>query len=195
MSTTSKPSASKLAETVRKWLLIFGTNYSQSVDQERASLWLMAFRDLEAETFHAACEGALQTCRFFPTVADIRAQITQAEEAAKEVEAEQVWQKLLGYTRKWVQGDMPNRLFPGAPALPTIVDYAARAAGGLLWIATCSEERLEWARKNFLEAYKSGKQLEESGHLLSSAEAKRVLHGLVGAARQMLESRKAKNES
>ena len=138
--------------------------------------WCQLLGDLTARELENACIQVARTCRFFPTVGDIRAQLDRANARGFELKAEFAWQTLLD----WVQ----QNLFPdtgirrGAPRLEPTIEHAAKAAGGIHFIQRCSEEQLVWCRKTFLAAHKNVHEAEQAQHLLSDSEAKKILSSL-----------------
>lgn len=63
----------------------------------------------------------------------------------------------------------------GAPRLTPLVEFAAKAAGGLHFIERCSEEQLGWCRKTFMAAYTNVQETRQVHHLLGDCEEKRIL--------------------
>jgi hypothetical protein len=86
---------------------------------------------------------ALKVCKFWPTVAEILAPLETAEQGTFEDE----WQALLDYCREWVHPDLPTR----GPRLPADIDHAARAAGGVRYLESCSQHDLIFAKQRFIE--------------------------------------------
>ena len=177
----SKHSDSLYGELIRKWLVIFAENASKEISSGLLSVWLESFRGIELPVLEAAFQATLNSWRItqIPPAGEIHAHIKRASSLVDQVEAEKAWQGLLRYVEKYVNPDMLNGLYRDAPPLPELVDYASRAAGGLCWLATCPPERIEWARRNFLEVYRSARELQASGHLLSDGEANRILGELI----------------
>jgi hypothetical protein len=146
------------------------------------NIWSEELVDIPTSTLELAFKATIRTIKWFPTIADIRAQLQQADAKAFELEDEQKWGKLLAWAAKYFHSDIG--VLAGAPDLPADVAHAARAAGGLHWISNCPEDQLVWCRKNFLAALKSVRETGQVEHLLGPREAKRIVNELrTGAVR------------
>jgi hypothetical protein len=160
----------------REWIVTFAELYSVSLKDRGprfVTLWVSAVSDLDPGAFEAACSRAMQTCKFFPTPAEIRGLLDQAGAKGFDLEAEGEWQKLLG----WIQ----ENFFPdtgirrGALRLTPAVEHAAKAAGGVHFIERCSDEQLVWCRKTFLADLKNIRETAQVEHLLGDGDAKNIL--------------------
>jgi len=173
ISTISKSQASQTERVIRKWLVVFAELCPRELTPFLISSWCELLGDLPAATIEIACKQVARACRFFPTPGDIRAQLDGAEAKGFELEAETEWQKLLNWIDRNVFPDTGIR--KGAPGLSAQVEHATKAAGGIFYIESCSEESLRWARKNFISAFKNVHETDQVNHLLSASEAKRIL--------------------
>lgn len=132
------------------------------------SLWSEGFSDIPTDALEAAFRSTLCRVRFFPTVADVRAQLEPAHAASYEAE----WQALLDYMREWFH---PDIVFSGTPSLPPDVDHAARAAGGLRFLFDCPGDKLVWAKKAFIEDLARTRTSGELAGLLPGGSLRAVL--------------------
>lgn len=131
---------------------------------------------------------------WFPSVADIRKRAGMDKELVSKVEADAAWDLVRAHNRKWAG---VGRLFKGrdpetgepqydtAPRLPSRVEYAVRAVGGLDAIDNVSREGEPFMRREFTEAFVraevaeayNGMQLGAPGivkQLASIGEARRM---------------------
>jgi hypothetical protein len=132
------------------------------------ALWMEAFEDLFYGVLEAAFRATLRECKYWPIkVADVRERVDTANKTAILAAAELEWQRLLNYCREWVHPDIH---YSRAPKLPAQIDHAARAAGGLLYLRQCSVEKLQWAKKQFIEAFLAWEDLKKNQFLLSDGE-------------------------
>jgi len=127
-----------------------------------------------------ALREVTRACRFFPTPADIRAQIDQAGAKGLELEGEQARQQLMTWVRRYVLPDIG--IAREAPPLPSAVEHAAKAAGDVFYLERCSEEELGWRKREFVRDWKTIHQTRQVEHLLSDGRAKRILAELAGPA-------------
>lgn len=139
-------------------------------------LWVAALSDLEPQALEGACVRATQTCKFFPTPAEIRSHIDGAQSKALELEAQQQWENALRVAREFFHPDIG--LYRTAPKLSAVTWHALRVAGGLYHLSQCPDGELQWARKRFIADYELVKQVEKEQHLLGDGEARRVLERL-----------------
>jgi hypothetical protein len=161
----SKSSADAVS---RKWIVIFAELHFREVSSEFIDIWCRALADIDPELLDRACERAVQTCRFFPTPADIRAAIEEAQSNAHKIEAEAAW----------------NRVFRAASLGGHFDDFDAltqRALGrsGWSYMVHCdSYEGAKWAEKQFVAAYVRLHETRQVEHLLGEGEAKKILREL-----------------
>jgi hypothetical protein len=140
------------------------------------ALYADVLSDLSVEQVDAAFLAASRTCRFFPTPADIRAQIDGADKNALQLEAERALENFERWLDRWYHPDCG--ILRGAPSLDRVTEHAARAAGSFTYLASCSEQDLIWARKRFIESYVRVHETRQIEYLLSDREAKQILREL-----------------
>jgi hypothetical protein len=153
---------------IRQWLSRLGVNFQRDV-APHLPLWLETFGGMDPEVLRLLFERAMRTCTFFPAIAEILAPLGTAEEGSFEDE----WQALLGYCERWVNRDVPN--MPGKPALPPDIDHAARAAGGVYYLESCSTEDLVWAKKRFIEDLARQRKTGDIAGFLPGSELRALL--------------------
>jgi hypothetical protein len=158
------------------WLRIFSRHYRHEMQMDDLPIYAEALSDLTAQQIDAACRSALKTSHFWPTVADIRAQLNEAAGKGFALEGEREWQKLLAWVRANVFPDTGIRR--GAAKLTPAVEHAAKAAGGVFYLERCDENQLVWCRKTFLATYANVQEAGQVEHLLSDGAAKRILREL-----------------
>lgn len=167
----------------REWAVTFAELYCIAlVDRgpRFVDLWVSALADLEPNVLDAACRRAMEVCKFFPSPAEIRAQIDKANASGLQLEAAEAWDRWLKHVTSYYHPDLGwDRR---APKLPAVVEHAARAAGGAFWVSTCPESELQWARVRFMDAYALAQQTCQVEHLLSRGEAKKILSRLTTEA-------------
>ena len=71
------PSAA-FSRALKNWLAVFSEHYRQEVSELSAMAYRQGLADLTAVQLDLACAEALRSCRFLPTVADIRAALAEA---------------------------------------------------------------------------------------------------------------------
>jgi hypothetical protein len=155
-------------------------------------LWVSALVDLEPEVLDAACRKAMQTCKFFPTPAEIRGAIERAESEGFELKAEAEWQKLLAWVHANYFPDgltvagtyQTTNIRPHAPRLSQATEHAAKAAGGFSYLERCDADQLPFCRRAFLAAYRNVHETGQVEHLLGDGEAKRIFEQLCEKATQ-----------
>ena len=165
---TSSDSASKKRDQlIREWLFRFGLNFDKDV-VALLPLWQEQFSAITPDVLLSLFERAMQTCKFFPKIAEILEPLNTAEQANFEDE----WQALLDYCREWVH---PDCHFRSAPQLPVEIDHAARAAGGVQFLRACSSEELGWRKKIFIEDLTRSRKTGDLAVLLTGGELKKLL--------------------
>jgi hypothetical protein len=155
-----------LTEHLQKWARIYSIDRRDPIvlTEEIYALYGENLVDLTAEQLDAACRRAVETCKYFPKPADIRAQLQSAKQHALELTAEKSWHDVLDRIHWNTRQHFSAQ-----------TEHAIRAAGGIRYIERCSEEQLAWCRREFLRAYKNIEQTEQSAWLLTETEAKRML--------------------
>jgi hypothetical protein len=87
------------------------------------------------------------------------------------IDAELAWQQVLKHVREHF-----GNLHP--PSLPAALEFAARAAGGLRFIESCSEQHLIFAKQRFLGALDRFHEGEEHLSELPEGPVKNLISGL-----------------
>lgn len=180
----SRERSSPTERLARQWVLQFAELYSVGLADRGprfVELWVSALLDLAPDTLEAACRRAMQTCKFFPTAAEIRAHIEGANAKGFELEAEEEWRKALNVATQFFQPDIG--LYRNAPELSQATWHALKVAGGLEHLQSCKREELQWARRRFLADYMLIHETCQVEHLLSNGEAKRILAEVTGPAK------------
>lgn len=179
---TDKESKSAL---IREWITRLALNAGAALDATALgvfeALWLDGFADVPCRALEAAFRKTLRTAKYWPVkVADVRDHLDKAQSSASAVSAEQEWQDLLEWVRRFYHPDLG--VSRKAPGLSPAVEFAARAAGGFHFLESCSESELQWAKKRFLESLVRAQESNEAAHLLSDGDAKRLLASLKAEA-------------
>ena len=169
---------------IREWLVRFGTNHERAI-APLIALWEDELADISPVLLEKTFRQVLRTSRFFPTIAEVRAQIDQANANGLHLEIEEAWSRALDWVQRYFHPDLG--VARGAPELPGAIQHAIRAAGGLQWIESCSASELQWAKKRFVEDFTRVHETRQSEHLLTRPEARRILSDLTKAepARQI----------
>ena len=190
LAITSELRALSNSSVVRKWVVVFGELFAREITPELVKVWCRLLADVDAEALNRACERAAKTCKFFPSPAEIRGQLDQANAGAFDLEAEEKWQNLLVWVRRFYHPDLGVTRGALLQLDPT-VEFAARATGGLHWIESCPESELQWAKKRFMETLSRIRETGQMEQLLSDGEAKRILARLQAGPPQPIRSQPA----
>jgi hypothetical protein len=179
LSIISEPPVSETrSRLIREWLVRFGTNHERAI-APLVALWEDELADVSPALLEKAFRQVLTTSRFFPTIADIRAQIDQANANGAKLEIEEAWARALDWVQRYFHPDLG--VARGTPELPAAIQHALRAAGGMRWIETCPASELQWAKKRFVEDFTRVHETRQVEHLLTRPEARRILAGLTTA--------------
>lgn len=175
--TTSKPRASS-SDVARQWLVTFGEICGREITPALAAIWTDQLGDIPPDLLQQACDRLAKTwnTNFLPTPGNVRAQIDQANANGLQLEAEQAWLRAFDWVRRYFHPDLG--VTRGAPELPAVVRHAIDAAGAMRWIESCPEGELQWARKRFIEDHTRVHETQQSEHLLTRGESKRILASL-----------------
>jgi len=145
-----------ISEWIVKFVMVYpptakGPAVTKETAPALAEIWAEALEGVPTDALEPAFKLTLKTCKWFPTPADILSHI----ESALDSRAEDEWQNVLEYASRHVNQDLAGAAFGNsgarAPRLPADVDHAARAAGGLAYLESCSRDDLQWAKKRFIE--------------------------------------------
>src|SRR5579864_1357969 len=180
---TSRATESERWLLIRRWIVTYADTYRTPSgmpldvsDGRQAKIYEIALADIPIAQLTVALERALQTCKFFPTIAEIRQLVEQTNSSGFALKAETEWHNFLLWVRKFYHPDLG--ITSGAPELSAAVQFAARAAGGIHWIESCAESALLWAKKRFVETFTRVHETGEAERLLTDGEAKRILANL-----------------
>ena len=172
--TTSRPRASS-SEIARQALVIFGEICGREITHELAAIWAAQLADIAPDLLQQACDRLAKTwtTSFLPTPGNVRAQVDQANANGLHLEIEEAWSHALDWVQRYFHPDLG--VARGAPELPAAIQHAMRAAGGLRWIESCPASELQWAKKRFVEDFTRVHETQQSEHLLTRCEAKRIV--------------------
>lgn len=167
-----------LSEWLRRWARLYSLQNSRREDlrqltPEDFALYAEALSNLTIEQLDTACQLATRYCKFFPTPADVLAQVHRADRGGAALVAEQAWHDLLNWVRAYVVPDIG--IDCEAPRLDPATEHAARAAGSFYFLERCSEDELIWAKKRFMEDYTTVQETAKVAPLLTSTEARLAL--------------------
>lgn len=181
--TSPQPECSPTEELARKWAVTFAELFCVSLKERGprfVALWVSALSDMKPDALDAACRRGMQTCKFFPTPAEIRAQIEHANTRGLDLEGSEAWERWFKHVKRFFHADLGwDRR---TPPLDAITEHAGRAAGGARWVEGCPESELQWARKRFIDAYKLAHETGQVRNLLTRDEAKQILKTLTAEA-------------
>jgi len=122
-------------------LTALGVATRQPVTDAQRQVYWMALRDLELADFQRATMACLQTCKFFPAPAELRA----AAGKAPALLAVQAWTHVRAAMDKW-DSDYSVDFGP-------LVNATVRNIGGWMWLCEQTLPQLAWAQKNFERVY------------------------------------------
>ena len=120
--------------------------------------WALIAAEVGFEALSAAVREVMRNdTEWFPSVKAIRERAGLKKEHRLAVEAEEAWESVQRYLRKWGVDGLPSRSggkshYP--PSLPPPIDYAVRLVGGLWAINQVNANALPFMRKAFAEAYR-----------------------------------------
>lgn len=154
-SITISESPDLFRKVIREWLVRFCTNFDRQLTPGLIALWEEQLHAIEVPHLVRAFQQALDTCTFFPKIADIKGVLAQANAVVETDETEQAWQSVLRKLERF-SPDVDT-----VPAISASIDHAVRAAGGFLELFNMSTEDLQWAKKRFVEHLKNIKRLAE----------------------------------
>lgn len=133
---------------------------SQPLTRQANGIYLDAMTEiyerLGGERFDSVITECVNSCRFMPTIAEIRERAGMLSEGQqKAASGEAAWDFVKQYIRKWYG-------LPGPwERLPEAIDRASRAVGGIRAIAEADVERIGFVRRDFLEAFRNGPAAKE----------------------------------
>ena len=173
VTTSPQQDSQSSEEVVRRWVVYFGEIYGKEITPALVTLWCRLLADIEPALLERACIETAKRCKFFPTPAEIRAQIEQANAGGLQLEAKEAWATYRKHVDENYHPDLGWRR--GTPSLSAAVEHAGQEAGGANWVSTCPESELQWCEKRFIDDFVLVHQTGQVEHLLTRGEAKRVL--------------------
>ena len=137
-------------------LTLLAEAFREELSDERRKIYISLLNDLTIEQFSLACNRAGQELKWFPKVAELREFAVGAPAERKMVEAEEAWQYVNEYLRRWGVDRLP--VYGGgkvisAPVIPERIDYALRRIGGLWALNQAEADRIPFMHRDFCEAY------------------------------------------
>jgi hypothetical protein len=130
------------------------------------SEWALIVNEVGQDAFELALTTAMRSGRFFPTIAEVRehAGLNVASEKKLKIQAEQAWEWVQTYIRKWINVPVNGEClgldaqtgelkWKRPPAIPDRINYAVRAVGGIRAIGNVDDHSLPFMKKEFAEAF------------------------------------------
>jgi hypothetical protein len=149
--------------------------FSQDVTEEKLAVYADSLRDMSVGRLDLAMARCLKTCKFFPSIAEIRT-AADGESETLQLEAEVAWKYVQWVTKTfWVTPDgniqpisasrepqqlqMESRPFRGGflvypKPFDAATDHAIANAGGLYRLSTLTFEEHDFVRRDFLKAHR-----------------------------------------
>lgn len=164
---------------LNEWLTTFGEAFGVQVSTARRKIYFHALQgDMTVDELNVACERALKSCRFFPSVAEILCQKVSEEKDGNQLEAERAWDQLQGHIARWGSDGVP--LYSGGkvikrPPLDPATEWATRQCGGIQQVAHLSSTSFPFARRDFISFYQRFKQTDGLQLTVGKAEATKLL--------------------
>ena len=122
--------------------------YDKPADQEKMTVWYNFFMYVDVNTFRNACARIIETCRYFPSIAEVKTQIAIMSNPALQTDAETEWDAVQDAMRRFGYYRADEAMASLSPTTQKVV----KRMGGFETI--CTSEEGTWLRKNFCELYK-----------------------------------------
>ena len=152
---------------MKKLTIAFG----QEMNPERMIIYAEALQDLSIDALETAFRQCLQTCKFFPTVADIRGQIAKQLESSDHFNAERAWTMFIEIFNHFYHPDIG--VYENAPQLDEAGKYALRTIGGIQRFKNTMIVEQNFVKKDFITAYL--RYRETGGYLAPTRDQAAVL--------------------
>lgn len=167
------------SEIIRQGLVEIAEVCQKPITSALVEIWVRDLSDIPAERLCRAFEQLRKTWTsgFLPTPGNVRAAIEQPEAKALQLEMEEEWRRSLRWIQRHYHYDIG--ISRDAQDLPPRTAHALRAAGGIGWIAECSDAELQWAKKKFLADFQLVSETGRIEHLLADGRAKEILAQLL----------------
>jgi len=164
-----------------KWLVILSEHFGKEISKANGDIYKRALADLSEEELDYACTEALKTCRFMPTVADIRAHVKRVSAIEQSSECDQEWGLIQDRIVFWDEGYQKWGM-SGPPQLSEAGWYAMRNCGGPSAIQRTKPEHLPLLKKTFDESYNRQREQVQLG--LTDGQSRKLL-GEIGDASKL----------
>lgn len=137
-------------------LTVLAEAVGDSVTAARLRIYAEDLSDLSRAQLETAFIRARRECKFFPKLPELRDMAGAGAQQVKDAEAEEAWNFVIVYLRKWGVDRMPiysggKKLEP--PILPARIDYSLRAIGGFWSLNQMTTDSRPWLKRDFVEAY------------------------------------------
>jgi hypothetical protein len=165
-------------ESVIDQVTVLAESFGEPLTPQRLEIYVHELSDIDHEKLAVACSRARRDLKFFPKIAELRtlARTVTAENAEekKKVEANDAWEFVNKYLRKWgvARYDDDRR-----PRLPARVDYALRRIGGLSGLNQITAQSRPFMYRDFVEAYQLAPVAQSMGSLLEGLFGTTALMG------------------
>jgi hypothetical protein len=169
--------------------MVLAEAFGESLTEERVDIYARSLADIERDCLTVAFGRALRELKWFPKIAELRNFAGAASGDQGRVEADEAWNQVNEYLRKWGVDRWP--LYSGgekimAPPLMPRIEYALRRIGGLWRLNQMTDESYPFVYRDFCEAYALAPLAESMAPQLAEQFGDQAL---VGNVRQLAETR------
>jgi hypothetical protein len=158
---------------IREWVVALAENFGAGLSAARIDLLEAGLADLDLEQIHTAFKlCALRRERFFPSLAELRSFVDGGTKpAVAAIDDQLAWDDVLQHCRLHVRADLGQY----GPPLPPAWHFAARVAGGLAFLESCSQRDLIFAKERFLAALARWRDGQENFAQMPGGPAKTLI--------------------
>lgn len=139
--------------------------------QVNPDVYWHVLRGMDDEAFQRAIVACLETCKFFPVIAEIREKAMQFLNVvgAVPVSAEEAWEQVMAARTTYSPdhgwpvrdpGTVGSWSYGGPSPLAPLVEQAVRALGGMTYIRNAPDHELGFIRRDFLAFYGHKREME-----------------------------------
>lgn len=151
------------SKDVSKMMAVFASVYPVDLSKEKTEVYSVMLADIPAEVLDATTKQLLSTCKFFPSIAEIR-DAAFAISAPDMPDALTAWQEVYKAIRRYGYDKRPEFDNP-------IINTTVKALG---WSSLCLAEDDNWLVKRFCDAYQVyAKRHADDAKMLPAVKATR----------------------
>lgn len=151
-----------------KGMTYLGVAYSKEVSEKQIELWYEFFENYKYDDFRSAVKRIVQRQNFFPTIADLKKELTKITNPMLQLNAEEEFEKVRKAIRRYGHYRLEK-------LMNSLEPYTAEITRRIGINRICEAEEIQWIKREFISEFNNGLNryediLKQSEYMLTDRE-------------------------